>query len=376
MAKVTDDGTVIAIQANYYWVRLQNVTSEPLLCTRRTRLKKVGQKVMVGDQVRVELPPSLQLFIDGNDNGTKNRKVPLAAEGDLGAIAKVYPRRTVLERPPVANAEQICLVFSLADPPLEEWQLSRFLVQAEATGLEISLCLNKQDLVDETEVDHWGHRLGAWGYTPILLSVQNRWGLEKLQRKLTRRISLMAGPSGVGKSSLINLLVPGVEQQVKKVSGKLRKGRHTTRHVELFDLPDGGLLADTPGFNQPDLAVEPSQLINLFPEGRQRLQGRECFFKDCLHRGEPDCAVGQNWERYEHYLTFLEEVLARQSLEQQRETDTGLKTKTGSDGQEYDEPKLETKKYRRHSRRQEHQELQSYCEQTDLNSLQGNWDWE
>ncbi|MBD2651947.1 small ribosomal subunit biogenesis GTPase RsgA [Synechocystis sp. FACHB-383] len=371
MTKATDDGTVIAVQANYYWVRLRNVTAQPLLCTRRTRLKKVGQKVMVGDQVRVELPPSLLLQGQG-----KAMEVPMVAEGDLGAIAKVYPRRTVLERPPVANAEQICLVFALTDPPLEEWQLSRFLVQAEATGLEISLCLNKQDLVEETEVKFWGDRLTNWGYTPIILSVQNCWGVEKLQAKLKHRISLMAGPSGVGKSSLINLLVPGVEQRVKKVSGKLRKGRHTTRHVELFDLPAGGLLADTPGFNQPDLAVEPAQLIHLFPEARQQLTGRECFFKDCLHRGEPDCAVGQDWERYDHYLAFLEEVLAQQNPEQPKEADTGLKTKTGSDGQEYDEPKLETKKYRRHSRRQEHQELQSFCEQTDLDNLQEDWDWE
>ncbi len=373
MAKATDEGTVIAVQANYYWVRLHNVTPEPLLCTRRTRLKKVGQKVMVGDLVKVELPPSLQLH-DPPKNSGNSRDIPMVSEGDLGAIAKVYPRQTVLERPPVANAEQICLVFSLEDPPLEVWQLSRFLVQAEATGLAISLCLNKQDLVSETAIASWQERLGGWGYEPIIFSAQTGQGLEVLRQQLKGRISLMAGPSGVGKSSLINVLVPGIEQRVKKVSGKLRKGRHTTRHVELFTLPDGGLLADTPGFNQPDLMVDPAQLINLFPEGRLQLSQQNCFFKDCLHRGEPDCAIGKDWERYEHYLTFLEEALESHTPENQKETDMGVKTKSGNDGQEYDEPKLETKKYRRHSRRQEHQDLQTFYEPGEIARLMENLD--
>ena len=366
MAKATDDGTVIAIQANYYWVRLDQFPTTPLLCTRRTRLKKIGQKVMVGDRVKVELPGSLLPLPK-----QAHASVDFAnlAEGDLGAIAKLYPRRSVLARPPVANAEQICLVFSLADPPLDVWQLSRFLVQAEATGLKTILCLNKRDLVDSTAIAAWQDRLQGWGYDPFLVSVHSGEGIGNLRHRLEQGTSLMAGPSGVGKSSLINALVPGVEQRVKQVSGKLRKGRHTTRHVELFTLPNGGLLADTPGFNQPDLVIDAAQLIQLFPEVRHQVATQTCFFKDCLHRGEPDCAVGSTWERYEHYLTFLEEALQQQTPESLREVEAGVKLKMGSDGQECFEPKLETKKYRRPSRRQAHQDLQEFCGEDGMERL-------
>ncbi|MGA1623409.1 MAG: small ribosomal subunit biogenesis GTPase RsgA [Synechocystis sp.] len=366
MAKVTDDGTVMAIQANYYWVRLDQCPQLSLLCTRRTRLKKMGQKVMVGDRVKVELPGSL-LPLPKQGPATVN--INHLAEGDLGAIAKCYPRQSVLDRPPVANADHICLVFSLADPPLDEWQLSRFLVQAEATGLSLTLCFNKQDLVDQTAIATWQGRLQAWGYDPVLVSVQGRRGIEDLSHCLANKMSIMAGPSGVGKSSLTNALVPGVEQRVKQVSGKLRKGRHTTRHVELFPLPHGGLLADTPGFNQPDLVINAAQLIHLFPEARRRLATQSCFFKDCLHQGEPDCAVGSDWERYEHYLTFLAEAQENQTPENQRESDIGAKTKMGSHGQAYVEPKLETKKYRRPSRRQTHQDLQEFCGEDGMEQL-------
>ncbi|MFN9172952.1 MAG: small ribosomal subunit biogenesis GTPase RsgA [Synechocystis sp.] len=366
MSKATDDGTVIAIQANYYWVRLDQFPKTPLLCTRRTRLKKIGQKVMVGDLVKVELPPSLTPLVK---QGQQSINFADFAEGDLGASAKLYPRRSVLERPPVANAEQICLVFSLADPPLDVWQLSRFLVQAEATGLKVILCLNKRDLVDSKAIAHWQDRLQGWGYDPVLVSVHNSEGLEPLRHRLEQGTSLMAGPSGVGKSSLLNALVPGIEQRVKQVSGKLRKGRHTTRHVELFTLPNGGLLADTPGFNQPDLVIDGAKLIQLFPEVRHQVTTQSCFFKDCLHRGEPDCAVSSDWERYEHYLTFLAEALQQQTPEGQRDSEIGVKTKTGSDGQEYGEPKLEPKKYRRPSRRQTHQDLQEFYGEDGIERL-------
>lgn len=362
MVKATDDGTVIAIQANYYWVRLDRDPQTPLLCTRRTRLKKIGQTVMVGDRIQAELPTTSPIR-------SPSLKVNQFAEGDLGAITKCYPRRSVLTRPPVANAEHICLVFSLADPPLDEWQLSRFLVQAETTGLQITLCLNKRDLVDATAIATWQTRLRGWGYDPVLVSVRTGAGIDLLMAQLQTGITILAGPSGVGKSSLINALVPGVEQRVKQVSGKLRKGRHTTRHVELFTLPQGGLLADTPGFNQPDLAIDPAQLIRLFPEARPVLDERPCYFKDCLHRGEPDCALGRDWERYDHYFTFLEEALQRQTPENQRESEIGIKTKMGSQGQVYGEPKLETKKYRRPSRRQTHQDLQAFYGEEGIERL-------
>lgn len=360
-------GIVLAVQANYYHVQLDAIeVSESelrrecsakrswnldieegdttpsalpllLLCTRRSRLKKIGQRVMVGDRVEVVEPDW---------------------EGGRGAIAQVLPRRSELDRPPVANADQLLLVFAMVEPTLDPHQLSHFLVKAETTQLQVCLCLNKSDLATTDEREHWQKRLQQWGYTPFLISVHQTLGLIDLEAQLGDRITIVSGPSGVGKSSLINRLVPSSDLRVASVSGKLGRGRHTTRHVELFELPTGGLLADTPGFNQPDLDCAPEDLINYFPEARARLAVASCQFSNCLHKDEPNCVVRGDWERYEHYLSFLEEAIVRQeALNKLSNSESTLKRKSDRDGEQY-EPKLETKKYRRPSRRVQQQTLQ------------------
>jgi len=349
-------GTVVAVQANFYQVKLDKpITTESmgdrqyLLCTRRTRLKKIGQKVMVGDRVLVEEPD----WLDGR-----------------GAIAEVLPRQSQLERPPVANADRILLVFALEEPTLDPWQLSRFLVKAESTALELCLCLNKTDLIHSSQQQQWHNRLTAWGYEPIFISVAANLGLDNLITHLQDKITIVAGPSGVGKSSLINKLIPAVDLRVGEVSGKLQRGRHTTRHVELFELPVGGLLADSPGFNQPDLDCQPSELAFYFPEARERLARGNCQFSNCLHRDEPNCMVRGDWERYEHYLKFLEETIARQeALQQMPERESSLKLKVKGSGKHEYEPKLESKKYRRVSRRSKQQTLQERYENQSLEEI-------
>jgi ribosome biogenesis GTPase / thiamine phosphate phosphatase len=243
---------------------------------------------------------------------------------------------------------------------LEPYQLSRFLVKAESTGLTVCLCLSKCDLVPEADQHLWTERLTAWGYEPLLISVPAAIGLADLSQRLSQRITIVSGPSGVGKSSLINHLIPTVNLRVGAVSGKLEKGRHTTRHVELFELPLGGLLADTPGFNQPDLTCSPTELGDYFPEIGDRLAEATCQFNDCSHRDEPGCVVRGDWERYSHYLDFLSEAMTHQTaLNQQAEGDGALKAKTGSKGETEYEPRLAIKKYRRESRRTQQQSLQA-----------------
>lgn len=337
-------GTVTAVQANYYWVKLDAAASHPdllvesLLCTRRARLKKVGQRVMVGDRVVVEEPDW---------------------EGQRGAIAAVSARHTQLDRPPIANANQILLVFALAEPDLDIYQLSRFLVKAELTGIDVCLCLNKRDLISPAEQVGWQQRLQNWGYDPIQISVQNHEGLSTLAAALKERITVVSGPSGVGKSSLINTLIPAADLRVNDVSGKLGRGRHTTRHVELFELPEGGLLADTPGFNQPDINCAPEVLGNCFPEIRDRLQHQQCQFTDCLHRGEPGCAIADDWERYPLYLQLLEDCIAEtQSMNDTADPEEAFKIKVTGAGQIQREPRLQPKKYRRVSRRSRNQSLE------------------
>ncbi len=352
-------GTVVASQANYHRVRLEPGPSdaddsEPvvLLCTPRARLKKIGQTVMVGDRVLVVEPDW---------------------SGKRGAIAQIFPRQTELGRPPIANANQILLVFALADPPLEPMQLSRFLVTAESTGISVSLCLNKADLITAAEHEAWRDRLSLWGYDPLFLSIQADLGLAQVRDRLDNRITVVSGPSGVGKSSLINYLIPAVDLRVATVSGKLRHGRHTTRHVELFELPTGGLLADTPGFNQPKIDCSPIALGNYFPEVRQRLEQGTCQFNDCLHRDEPNCRVRGDWERYQHYLGFLDEATARQqALDRQSNAESSIKVMTKGEGQRQAEPKLASQSHRRPSRRTEKQSLVDLCR--DIDSSMGDRD--
>jgi ribosome biogenesis GTPase len=342
-------GTVLAVQANYYQVRLNSCLdysiptgldrseSQPLLlCTRRSRLKKIGQQIMVGDQVLIEEPDWA---------------------GMRGAISDVLPRQTELDRPPIANVNQILLVFALADPPLDAYQLSRFLVRAELTGIKIGLCLSKSDLVSLEQQRRWQERLQTWGYAAFTVSLHTNQGLESLNHYLHQSITVIAGPSGVGKSSLINHFIPTAKVKVGAVSGKLSRGRHTTRHVELFEIPNGGFLADTPGFNQPDLKGSPALLASCFPELRQRLMKQHCQFSNCLHQDEPNCAVVKDWERYEHYLSFLE-ILQQQQPRRAENTEPRVKSKIKSSGNLQYEPRLALKKYRQPSRRSQQQALQ------------------
>jgi ribosome biogenesis GTPase / thiamine phosphate phosphatase len=320
-------GTVIAVQANFYQVQL--ISGQQLLCTKREKLKKIGTKVMVGDVVTVD-----------------------DWQSERGVITTVAERRSELDRPPIANVDCVMLVFALAEPAIDPLLLSKFLVKAESTEIKVSLCLNKCDLLTQTEQQQWVERLQAWGYPPILISTMTGEGLPALQDQLRDRTTVVAGHSGVGKSSLINQLIPDLGLRVAAVSGKLNRGRHTTRHVELFNLPTGGLIADTPGFNQPDLTCYPIDLPTYFPEIRSQLPSN-CQFNDCWHQGEPGCGIDREWERYPHYLEFLAEAIKyQQQIINQKQPDAQWKQKTNKL-----EPLLAAKRYRRISRRSQTQDL-------------------
>jgi ribosome biogenesis GTPase len=347
-------GTVMAIQANYYQVWLNHFlqpkqgkttlltiddtapTDSILLCTRRSRLKKIGQQILVGDQVRVEEPDWL---------------------GQRGAIVEILPRTSQLDRPSIANVNQILLVFSLAAPEPDPYQLSRFLVAAELTGLKICVCFNKRDLVSTAQQHEWQARLEMWGYPAQVVSSFTGQGVSQLYSCFEQAVTVIAGPSGVGKSSLIRHLIPEAGVRIGTVSAKLSRGRHTTRHVELFKLATGGFLADTPGFNHPNLDCTPTQLGNCFPEIRQRLVQRSCQFNDCSHRHEPNCVVRGEWERYDHYLNFLD-IILQQDTNRPSVTEAAMKLKIKQAGRSSYEPKLALKKYRQSSRRTQQQALQ------------------
>ena len=283
-------GIVVALQANYLEVELdappQGIPSR-LLCTRRTRLSHRGAAVHVGDRVRVEAVDATQA---------------------RAAVAAVEPRSSWLTRPPVANVSMVVVALAVDQPAFDPDQASRFLLTAERTGLPVQLLLTKSDLLQEQQRHDLKQRLSAWGYEPLLLSSRTGEGVDALRLRLeTTTLSVLCGPSGVGKSSVLNRLMPQLSLRVGAVSGRLQRGRHTTRHVELFPLAAGRRVADTPGFNRPELPQDPRELSMLFPEMRKQLEPWPCRFRDCLHRGEPGCGVNQDWERYARYLAALEE---------------------------------------------------------------------
>jgi ribosome biogenesis GTPase len=224
-------------------------------------------------------------------------------------VVGLEPRRNLLQRPGVANVSRVVVVAALAEPDLDPLQLTRFLITAEGTGEPVHLVLSKADLLPDRDVRAWCRRLEGWGYAASPLSTRTGQGLELLRGQLGQPgIAVLCGPSGVGKSSLLNALAPSLQLRVAAVSGRLRRGRHTTRHVELFPLAPGALVADSPGFNTPSLPSDPQALAAAFPELRARLLSTRCRFADCRHQGEPGCAVGDGWDRHGLYGRCLEEV--------------------------------------------------------------------
>jgi ribosome biogenesis GTPase len=328
-------GRVVALLANFCWVELDQPGpdgNQRLLCTRRTRLSKSGQSICAGDWV----------MVDGID-------WPAAR----GAVAAVEPRGLQLTRPPVANITRVVVVVALAEPAPDPLQLTRFLITAEATGAAVELVFSKADLLADEQVRAWLDRAAAWGYQPLALSQRDPEALERLRQHLMAPgVSVFCGPSGVGKSSLINALIPALELRVAAVSGRLQRGRHTTRHVELFALAPGALLADTPGFNRPSLPSDPRELMACFPELRPPLWQGRCQFSDCLHQDEPGCGIARPWDRHALYGECLTEVLAGSEV-------AGAPSRPGAGGSLRQrgsrlEPRL-ADRYRRPSRRGQRQ---------------------
>lgn len=229
-------------------------------------------------------------------------------------IETLLPRRTILLRPPVANIEQMVLVLALKEPA-PDWLLAgRILLQGEREKLKLLCCLNKIDLANAAERETAAGMLSPFPYPLLWCSAKDGAGIAQLKEKLKGRFSVFAGPSGVGKSSLMNAVQPGFGLKTGRVSQKIGRGRHVTRHVELLALSGGGLVVDTPGFSRLSLGgLEPERLGDFFPEFAPHREG--CSFRNCNHIHEPGCAVREavsaeliNRCRYRQYRLFWQEL--------------------------------------------------------------------
>ncbi len=257
----------------------------------------------------------------------KNKITPLVgdhvvfqAENETdGYILEVLERKNELIRPPIANVDQAILVFSAVEPDFSTVLLDRFLVLIEANDIEPIICISKMDLTNQKvkqQIEESAKDYEAIGYKVILTSTIEDLGVDDLLPLVQNQISVFAGQSGVGKSSLLNVLRPDLELKTDDISTHLGRGKHTTRHVELIKV-GSGLVADTPGFSSLEFnEIESDELSYCFPEIYKA--GSNCKFRGCSHTSEPKCAVITLVEqgeikdyRYEHYISFLEEIKDR-----------------------------------------------------------------
>lgn len=273
-----------------------------VLCTVRGNVKRERQKtdpVAVGDRV----------------------EVTVLDEGE-GIIESVAPRRRALSRKArgrddveqviLANPDQLVAVFSVAEPDPHPRMLDRFLLIAERAELDSIVCVNKIDLDSTGENRRLFDRYREAGYPVVEASADTGEGIEELRQRLHGKISVLAGPSGAGKSSLVNRIEPSLDIRVGEISGSTGKGRHTTTATTIIPLSEDTYIADTPGIRQLGLwGIQAEDLDRYFPEFRPYLD--QCFYADCAHINEPDCAVLEaveegkiNRERYESYRALRE----------------------------------------------------------------------
>lgn len=285
-----DKGIIIKGIAGFYYVELQD--GRVLECKARGKFRREKLAPVVGDRVIVEI-------IDEKH----------------GVINEIEDRRSQLIRPQVANVDQAVVVFALKNPEISFTLLDKLLLLIEHNNLTSIICLNKSDLDQENLFGKIEKLYSGIGYKVIRTNGKTGEGIDDLKFQLNNKISVFAGPSGVGKSTLFNKLQSKVKMETGDVSSKISRGKHTTRHAELIEIEEGTYIVDTPGFSSIDLSfMEADELQFAFKEFQNHLD--KCRFSSCMHNKEKECGVKNavengeiSRERYKAYVEILQELI-------------------------------------------------------------------
>lgn len=286
-------GKIIKGIAGFYYVHTIAGVAE---CKAKGIFRKDKIKPLVGDDVEVELTEEMPL---------------------TGNIIKILPRQSVLIRPASANVDQALVIFAIVKPNPNYNLLDRFLITMEQQALKAVICFNKKDLASLEEQKELEKAYGECGYQVLFVSGTGRQGMDEIRKCLKGKTTVVAGPSGVGKSTIINALYPEANMETGEISRKIDRGKHTTRHAQLFALDEDTFIMDTPGFTSLSLGeMEKEELQGYYPE----FAGYEknCRFGGCSHISEPVCGVKEALEagriskvRYRNYVVLYEELKNR-----------------------------------------------------------------
>ena len=284
-------GKIVKGIAGFYYVHVAE--SGIYECKAKGAFRNQKVKPLVGDNVRLEV---------------------LDEEQKKGNIEEILPRKNELLRPAVANIDQALVIFAAAKPKPNFNLLDRFLILMQYQKVPAVVCFNKQDMVDAEELQLLKNTYESAGYQVIFTSAAKEEGIQAVRDLLKGKTTTVAGPSGVGKSSLINLLSPEAEMETGDISRKIERGKHTTRHSELFALDEDTFICDTPGFSSIYLPeMEKEELGIYFPEIAE--YEPFCRFQGCAHIHEPGCGVKEALEekkispiRYDNYKLLYEEL--------------------------------------------------------------------
>ena len=281
-------GRIIKALSGFYYVESEEKIYQ---CRARGKFRKNDQTPLVGDFCEFSIENEVE-----------------------GYILKLLPRKNALVRPPICNVDQALLVFSAKEPDLNTLLLNRVLILIEHLHIEPLICISKMDLAVQKDVHQLMFPYEAAGYRVYYVSAQENQGIEEIKHLFKKKVTVITGQSGVGKSSLLNALDIHLNIETNEISKALGRGKHTTRHVELLKMYDG-YVADTPGFSSLELTMEPIELAHSYHDFEELSQ--LCKFRGCLHDSEPYCAVKEavtderiSQERYEDYLSFLKETKA------------------------------------------------------------------